>query len=125
MQEIFAISTVPPLHQNHGTYRCEQTNWRITQGFGASRTGKVLSGNTLLYAMYRMGYHSQATVHGIRATASTILNESGFKPDVIERQLAHRPANEIRAAYNRADYLPQRHKMLQWWADYLDKIAKP
>jgi integrase len=57
-----------------------------------------ISENTLLYAIYRMGYHSRTTVHGFRATASTILNEHGFKPDVIERQLAHSKRNKVRAS---------------------------
>lgn len=81
-----------------------------------------MSENTMLFAMYRMGYHSRATGHGFRATASTILNENGFPPDVIERQLAHAERNKIRAAYNHAQYLPERKKMMQWWANYLDKI---
>ena len=82
-----------------------------------------ISENTLLYSMYRMGYHSRATVHGFRATASTILNEHGFKPDVIERQLAHTERNKVRASYNHAQYLPERKSMMQWWADYLDEAA--
>lgn len=83
-----------------------------------------MSENTMLYALYRMGYHSKATGHGFRATASTILNEHGFAPSVIERQLAHAERNEVRAAYNHAQYLPERRKMMQWWADYLDESAK-
>lgn len=83
-----------------------------------------MSENTLLFALYRMGYHSKATGHGFRATASTILNEHGFAPDVIERQLAHIERNEVRAAYNHAQYLPERKKMMQWWADYLDSLRK-
>ena len=82
-----------------------------------------MSENTMLFALYRMGYHSKATGHGFRATASTILNEHGFMPDVIERQLAHGERNKVRAAYNHAQYLPERRKMMQWWADYLDGIA--
>lgn len=78
-----------------------------------------MSKNTMLYALYRMGYHSKATGHGFRSTASTILNEHGFSPDVIERQLAHGERNKVRAAYNHAQYLPERRKMMQWWADYL------
>ncbi len=89
----------------------------------ASRTGKTLSTGTMIYAVYRMGFHSRATVHGLRGTASTILNENGFNPDVIERQLAHRPGNEVRAAYNQAEYLPERHKMMKWWGDYVEKVA--
>jgi integrase len=79
-----------------------------------------MSENTMLYALYRMGYHSRATGHGFRSTASTILNENGFHADVIERQLAHSERNSVRAAYNHAQYLPERRKMMQWWADYLD-----
>jgi integrase len=82
-----------------------------------------MSENTMLYALYRMGYHSRATGHGFRSTASTILNEHEFRGDVIERQLAHNERNTIRAAYNHAQYLPERRKMMQWWADYLDEVA--
>jgi integrase len=82
-----------------------------------------MSENTILYALYRMGYHSRATGHGFRSTASTVLNEHGFPPDVIERQLAHGERNAVRAAYNHAQYLPERRKMMQWWADYLDEVG--
>jgi integrase len=81
-----------------------------------------MSENTILYALYRMGYHSRATGHGFRSTASTVLNENGFPPDVIERQLAHGERNKVRAAYNHAQYLPERRKMMQWWANYLDGV---
>ena len=82
-----------------------------------------MSENTMLYALYRMGYHSRTTGHGFRSTASTILNEHEFRADVIERQLAHSERDTVRAAYNHAQYLPERRKMMQWWADYLDKVA--
>jgi integrase len=82
-----------------------------------------MSENTMLYALYRMGYHSRATGHGFRSTASTILNEHGFRADVIERQLAHNERDSVRAAYNHAQYLPERREMMQWWADYLDEVA--
>jgi integrase len=82
-----------------------------------------MSENTILYALYRMGYHSRATGHGFRSTASTILNEHGFAPDVIERQLAHSERNSVRAAYNHAQYLPERRKMMQWWADFIDGVG--
>ncbi len=83
---------------------------------------KHMSENTILFALYRMGYHSKATGHGFRATASTILNEKGFRSDVIERQLAHGERNQIRASYNHAEYLPERRDMMQWWGDYLDGV---
>jgi integrase len=83
---------------------------------------KELSENTLLYALYRLGYHSRATVHGFRATFSTIANELGFNGDVIEKALAHEERNRVRAAYHRSEYLEQRRELLQWWADYLDAL---
>ena len=85
---------------------------------------KPMSENTLLYALYRMGYHSRATAHGFRATASTILNERGFRPDVIERQLAHVERNKVRAAYHRTEYLSERRRMMQYWADFVDELAQ-
>jgi integrase len=81
-----------------------------------------MSNNTMLYALYRMGYHGRATVHGFRAMASTALNEMGFRTDVIERQLAHEPANAVRAAYNRAEYLNDRRAMMKHWADYVGSL---
>ena len=84
---------------------------------------KPTSENTLIYAIYRMGYHSKTTAHGFRATASTILNEKNFRADVIEKQLAHGERNKVRASYNHAQYLPERKQMMQWWADYLDKLV--
>jgi integrase len=87
-----------------------------------SREG-YMSNNTMLYALYRMGYHGRATVHGFRAMASTALNEMGFRPDVIERQLAHQEQNAVRAAYNRAEYLGERRAMMKHWADHLDTLV--
>lgn len=83
---------------------------------------KCMSENTLGYVMGRMGYKGIATPHGFRALASTVLNEKGFKPDVIERQLAHAERNKVRAAYHRAEYLDDRRKMMQWWADFLYEL---
>jgi len=81
-----------------------------------------ISENTMLYAIYRMGYKGKVTPHGFRATASTILNENNFRPDVIERQLAHGERNKVRAAYNHAQYLDERREMMQWWADKVDSL---
>ncbi len=83
---------------------------------------KQLSENTMLYALYRMGYHSRATVHGFRATFSTIANESGFDGDVIEKALAHEQRNKVRAAYHRSEYIEQRRELMQWWADLLQQM---
>ena len=81
---------------------------------------KPLSENTFNSALARMGYKYTATAHGFRALFSTVANECGWNPDVIERQLAHKEQNEIRAAYHRSTYLADRERLMQWWADYLD-----
>jgi integrase len=83
---------------------------------------KPVSKNTILFAIYRMGYHSRMTGHGFRAVASTALNEMGYRPDVIERQLAHTEKNAVRAAYHRSQYLEERTRMMQAWADHLDVL---
>jgi len=84
---------------------------------------KPMSENTMLYALYRLGYHKRSTVHGFRSSASTLLNEQlGLAPDVIERQLAHQERNKVRAAYHRAQYLSQRREMMQKWSDYVDRL---
>ena len=78
------------------------------------------SDTTLSLAMQRMGYGGRAVPHGFRAMGSSILNESGlWNPDAIERQLAHSEANKVRAAYNRAEYLDERRRMMQWYGEYL------
>ena len=84
----------------------------------------VISSNTMIQAMYRMGYHSRATVHGFRTTASTLQNEEGFNRDWIERQLSHVEQNEVRAAYNTAEYLSQRRDLLIWWSNYLEQAER-
>ena len=84
---------------------------------------KHMGKSTLNKAFDRMGYGGRFTPHGLRVTASTILNEQGYRPDVIERQLAHSERNRVRAAYNRADYLAERRKLVQDWADYLDALC--
>ena len=91
---------------------------------------KSLSENTFNSALARMGYKGTATAHGFRALFSTVANECGWNPDVIERQLAHEERNGVRAAYHRSTYMKDREQLLQWWADYLDarrsgKVLKP
>jgi integrase len=85
---------------------------------------KMMSENTFLKVIDILGYKGITTGHGFRTTASTVLNESGFRPDVIERQLSHAERNQIRAAYNHAEYLPERQAMMQWWADYIAEAIK-
>jgi integrase len=90
--------------------------------FPGRNRDKPISNNTMLFALYRLGYKGKMTGHGFRAIASTALNEQGYRPDVIERQLAHCERNEVRGAYNRAEYLPARQAMMTSWADYLDGL---
>jgi integrase len=82
--------------------------------------GQTLSENTLNSALAAMGYKGKHTAHGFRSLFSTIANEHGKDADVIERQLAHTQQNEVRAAYHRAQYLAERHVLMQWWADLID-----
>ena len=111
----------------------ELKNYRGESEFvfpGDRNPKQPMSNNTLLYGgIYRMGYRSRATIHGFRSLASSILNESGkWNPDAIERQLAHSERDQVRAAYNRANYLEERRHMMQWYADHLDELklkAKP
>ncbi|WP_211474814.1 tyrosine-type recombinase/integrase [Collimonas humicola] len=85
------------------------------------RFGHPVSENTLLFALYRLGYRGRMTVHGFRALASSVLNEkTDFDADAIERQLSHKEKDEVRASYNRAEYLDQRRIMMQWWSDWID-----
>ena len=84
---------------------------------------KPMSENTLLYFSNRLGYAGRNTVHGFRTVASTVLNESmKWSPDVIERQLAHQESNKVRSAYNRAEHLEERRKMMEWWSDYIESL---
>ena len=78
------------------------------------------------FLYWRLKYtYGGVVAHGFRATASTILNESGhFSPDAIERQLAHQESNKVRGAYHRAEYLPERRRMMQHWADLLDGVRE-
>jgi integrase len=92
--------------------------------FPGRNPDKPISNNTMLFALYRLGYKGKMTGHGFRAIASTVLNESGFRPDVIERQLAHCERDEVRGSYNRAEYLSERTAMMQQWADMLDALAE-
>jgi integrase len=85
--------------------RLQEMNSKWTWIFPGRAPTKPMSKNTVLFALYRMGYHSRMTGHGFRAVASTALNEMGYRPDVIERQLAHSEKNAVRAAYNRSQYL--------------------
>jgi len=83
-----------------------------------------MSENTLNAALRRLGYTKhEATAHGFRSAAATLLNESGlWNPDAIERQMAHEEKNAVRRAYVRGEYMPERVRMMAWWADRLDAL---
>lgn len=84
------------------------------------KNNAAVSSNLWLNALYTLGYKGRQTVHGFRSLASTVLNEQPmFRKDVIERQLAHKESEEVRAAYNRAEYLDERIAMMQWWGEWL------
>ena len=84
-----------------------------------------MSENTVNAALRRMGYSKgDMTGHGFRSLASTLLNELGFNRDAIERQLAHGERDAVRAAYNYAEHLPERRRMMQAWADHLDGLRQ-
>lgn len=126
-----ANSHVVPLPRQALEVFRQLMNYRDTNPYvfpGFRRPGTHMSEATPLKALERMGYGGKNTdnghvvTHGFRATASTILNESGFNPDAVERQLSHTEPNLVRAAYNRAQYMEERRHMLQCWADYLDEI---
>lgn len=90
---------------------------------GERSASRPMSENTVNAALRRLGFDKDTmTGHGFRAMASTRLNEMGWSPDVIERQLAHAERNKVRAAYNRAQYITERNKMMQDWGDYLDSL---
>lgn len=92
--------------------------------FPGVRNGAI-SENRMLYALYRLGYHSRLTVHGFRRLASTTLNEEVWNADWIELQLAHVSKDKIRGIYNAAEYLSGRRDMMAWWSDYLNAAIQP
>jgi len=107
-----AVALLRELHDITGRQRWLFPNTR--------RPAACMTGTTTNRALEYLGYAGRFSSHGFRSTASTILNEMGYRPDVIERQLAHKERNQVRAAYNRAQYLPERRQMLMDWADMVD-----
>lgn len=87
----------------------------------ASKSGHISNGAVLM-GLRRLGYQNKMTGHGFRTLASTILNEKGYRVDAIESQLAHECKDKIRGAYNQAEYLLERKKMMQEYADWLDSV---
>lgn len=109
------IALLLDLHEHTGRQR-----WVFPS---SRKDGRPMSDGTIRVALRTMGYNNEdMTAHGFRSMASTNLNEQGWPPDVIERQLAHVEGNSVRAAYNYAEYLPERRKMMQSWANWLDSL---
>ena len=92
--------------------------------FWNASIGKPFSENAMLQVLYRLGLKGKLTIHGLRATGSTVLNDARFDKDIIEAALAHKEENAIRGAYNHAEYLETRRKMMNWWSDYLDGVEQ-
>ncbi len=115
-----AVALLQELHSETGGHRYLFPNRR--------RPDSYITATTINRALERMGYLGKETIgfsgHGFRSTASTMLNEAGFRPDVIESQLAHQDRNQVRASYNRATYLTERRIMMQAWANMIDAILK-
>jgi len=115
-----AVELLRELHTLTGGQRWLFPNYR--------RPKTCMTATTLNRALERMGFNGKDSIgfsaHGFRATASTILNETGYRPEVIERQLAHKERNNVRASYNQAEYLKERRAMMQQWADMVDDMAK-
>jgi len=115
-----ALSLLRELHKLTGNQRWLFPNYR--------RPETCMTATTLNRALERMGLNGKESIgfsaHGFRATASTILNEAGYRADVIERQLAHKERNTVRASYNQAQYLAERRDMMQQWADLVDGLAE-
>ena len=121
---------IVPLSSQAVTSLRELQTYTGDQGFlfpNNRRSNACMTATTLNRALERMGFNGKGTIgfsaHGFRATASTILNEQGHRPDIIERQLAHTERNKVRASYNQAEYLNERRTMMQDWADYIDRIS--
>jgi integrase len=110
-----AVAILQELHPLTGRFQ-----YVFPSARGASR---CMSENAIRVALRSMGYDNDTmTAHGFRGMASSLLNELGFNPDAIERQLSHKEHNKVRAAYNRAQYMEERTRMMQTWADYLDQL---
>jgi len=120
VQVVAILRELQPLTDNSLSLRPDAPRYVFP---GARTRLKPMSENTVNAALRNLGYTGeQVTGHGFRAMARTLLAEMGWLPDAIERQLAHKPAGPLGAAYDRAQYLAERRKMMQAWADYLDSL---
>lgn len=94
--------------------------------FWTVQEDKPMSENAMLQVLKRIGWKDKTTIHGFRALASSVLHDAGFPPHIIERQLAHVDKNRVAGAYNyKAEYLPERVRIMQWWSDYVMNATQP
>lgn len=117
---------VPLSHQALDIIAClQEIRSKSEYVFPGERNRKgSMSNNTILFALYRMGYRGRMTGHGFRGIASTLLHEIGWRHELIELQLAHQERNQVSAAYNHAQHLAERRKLMQAWADQLDVLRQ-
>ncbi|MGE0373097.1 MAG: tyrosine-type recombinase/integrase [Gammaproteobacteria bacterium] len=120
-QAVAILRELEPFTRHHGA-AYEKADYLV---FPSLRSrDRPMSENTLNGALRRMGFaQDEMTSHGFRAMASTLLHEQGWNSDAIERQLAHAPSDQVKAAYHRGEHLAERRRMLGAWADYLDSLA--
>src|SRR5665213_2924223 len=119
------MSCLWPSRHSISSAPCVTLRATVNGSFPSNRSRlKPMSNNTILKALERMGYKHRMTGHGFRGLASTILHERGYTHDHIELQLAHSPRNAVSAAYNHALYLEPRARMMQEWADYLERALR-
>jgi integrase len=117
-----ALEVLRTLQAAHGdTERCQGDALLFP---GERDRRKPMSNNTMLEALERLGYKGRMTGHGFRGVASIALSEMGFRPDLIEAQLAHVEENRVRAAFNHARYSEERRELMQSWADFADAVRQ-
>jgi integrase len=117
--------TVPLTSYVINLLKCVQINFPNTHHvIHVKHSDKLLAPDALVKQLHKIGYKGRMSTHGFRAIASTVLNENGFRADAIERQLAHTEHNQVRRAYNRAEYLDERVAMMDWWSNYLVTCCK-
>jgi integrase len=110
-----AVALLRELHMISGNRKFLFPNLRTS--------GTCMTSTTINRVLERMGYLGQFSGHGFRTTASTQLHELGWRSDIIEKQLAHAERNQVKAAYNHAEYIPERREMMQAWADWIDALV--
>lgn len=122
-QSLAVLEQLKNLSGNGAFPLAEQSECAAKKYLFPGGTSGMISENTINKALADMGFKGQMTGHGFRGLASTILHENNFEHLHIERQLGHEDRDESSAPYNKAEFLAQRTEMMQWWADYLEKVT--